>query len=126
MRVRALLFIITIGMMGCGPSAGSLLSPNEFNSRIHATTQIQLIDVRTAEEFAEGHLEGAVNMDYNDDSFNEQVSALTKTMAVYVYCRSGRRSAAAADQMKELGFLEVHDMDGGILAWREGSLPVVD
>jgi len=55
-------------------------------------------------------------MDYNGDNFAAQIESLTKTMAVYVYCRSGRRSAAAADQLGELGFKEVYDLDGGILA----------
>jgi len=109
---------------GCSLGGGDLLSPAEFNSRIHATTQVQLMDVRTPEEFAEGYIKGAVNIDFNGENFAEQIQSQTKSMAVYVYCRSGRRSAAAAEQMGEMGFTQVFDLDGGILGWKEKGMPI--
>ena len=131
MKMRTLrnVLIVGIGLLmlnGCGSGGGELLTPAEFNSRIHATTQVQLIDVRTPEEYAEGHLKGAVNIDFNSDDFVTQIESQTKTMAIYVYCRSGKRSAAAAGQMSELGFTQVFDMDGGVLSWQERGLQVVN
>ena len=117
------MLLITMLSLGCG-SGGDVLSVGEFNSRIHASTQIQLVDVRTPGEYAEGHLEGAINIDYNGDNFSEEIEALTKTMAVYVYCRSGGRSARAAGVLSEKGFTEVYDLKGGILSWQEKGLPV--
>jgi len=126
MKLNAILLMILIStLVGCMPGGDAVLYPGEFNSRIHATTQVQLVDVRTPKEYAEGHIEGAVNMNFNGDNFTQEIETLTKTMAVYLYCRSGKRSASAARQMGELGFKEVYDLDGGILAWEGGGLPVV-
>ncbi|MCO6491883.1 MAG: rhodanese-like domain-containing protein [Phaeodactylibacter sp.] len=80
----------------------------------------QLIDVRTPEEFGEGHIEGAVNINFYDDAFIQQLEQqLDKDKPVMLYCRSGRRSANAAKQMQALGFKEVYDLKGGFLDWKE-------
>ena len=70
-----------------------------------------IIDVRTPEEFADGHLEGAVNIDVQDPAFEEQVADLDPEGSYFLYCRSGNRSAAAAARMVALGFDDV--VDGG-------------
>lgn len=100
-----------------------LLSVDEFERSIEAKDGI-LLDVRTPEEVAEGHLALARNIDFKSDSFEAQVSELDRTQPVYVYCRSGRRSAAAVDKMKQLGFEDVYDLDGGIVAWQAAEKPV--
>lgn len=99
------------------------LAPKEFSEKLKAENAF-LLDVRTPEEFAEGHIEGAVNMDVQSADFNTQVSALDKNKAYYVYCRSGRRSASAQEIMKEAGFKQVYNLEGGILAWEKEGLPV--
>ncbi|QPL05377.1 MULTISPECIES: rhodanese-like domain-containing protein [Actinomyces] len=71
-----------------------------------------IIDVRTPEEFAEGHIEGAVNIDVSSDSFGEAIAALDMTNSYGVYCRSGNRSAQAVARMEEAGFTDVHDLGG--------------
>ncbi|MEZ4854808.1 rhodanese-like domain-containing protein [Flavobacterium sp.] len=86
---------------------------------------VQLLDVRTAQEYNESHLKNALNIDVNSDSFTEKASQLDKQKPVLVYCRSGHRSAKAAQQLKELGFTQVTDLDGGILAWKKENKPVV-
>lgn len=71
-----------------------------------------IIDVRTPEEFAEGHIEGAVNIDISSNTFGEQIAALDMTDSYGVYCRSGNRSAQAVARMEEAGFTDVHDLGG--------------
>ena len=93
-----------------------VLPPQEFHDAT-AGNDVQLLDVRTAKEFEEGHLEHSVNIDVLEDDFSEKVKGLDKEQPVYLYCRSGKRSAAAAKKMKDLGFKEIYDMDGGYLNW---------
>jgi len=84
----------------------------------------QLLDVRTPSEYKDGHLKGAENINFYDASFAAQTEALDKSKPVFVYCRSGARSAGAARKLKELGFQEVIDLRHGILAWKRAGLPV--
>jgi rhodanese-related sulfurtransferase len=83
-----------------------------------------VLDVRTPEEFAEGHLEGAVLVDFYAPDFAEQLAALDTEVPYLVYCRSGNRSEQALGVMEELGFTSVVDVDGGIVAWTDAGLPV--
>lgn len=83
-----------------------------------------LIDVRTPEEFAEGHLPGAELIDFNAPDFAERIGALDRNTQYVIYCRSGNRSSQARALFTSLGFTDVADIDGGILAWTEAGLPV--
>ncbi len=83
-----------------------------------------VLDVRTPEEFAEGHLDGAVLVDFYDVDFAEQLGALDTDVAYLVYCRSGNRSSQAMQVMEQLGFSSAADVDGGIVAWSAAGLPV--
>ncbi len=78
---------------------------------------VQIIDVRTPEEFQSGYIEGAINLNIQDDRFSEQILQLDKSKPVMVYCAKGGRSARAAAQLKEAGFQEVYDLPGGMEAW---------
>lgn len=96
----------------------------EFSKMISVNSSIQLIDVRTPEEFAEGHIAGARLINVWDSTFVEQAkSQLSKDKPVAVYCRSGKRSANAAGKLVKLGY-EVINLDGGITAWKEENRPV--
>ena len=92
------------------------LSVNEFETMLSQDRTVQLLDVRTPEEFAENHLPGAVNIDWRGEAFPEKVQVLDKARPVLVYCRSGRRSAEAAAMLDGIGF-KTYNMKGGILAW---------
>jgi len=83
-----------------------------------------VLDVRTPEEFAEGHLEGAVLVDFYDADFADQLAALDANVPYLVYCRSGNRSGKALAVMDQLGFTSAADVDGGIVAWSDAGLPV--
>ena len=86
-----------------------------------------VLDVRTPEETAEGIIPGAVLMDYNGPRFEEQLQSLDRYTPVHVYCASGGRSKKSMSIMKELGFQEIYDLNGGYGAWkgsgREIALP---
>ena len=83
-----------------------------------------IIDVRTAEEFEEGHIAGAKNIDYYKNIFRESITKLNPTYTYLVYCRSGNRSSSALKIMKGLGFVSVWNLKGGIREWQAKSLPV--
>ncbi len=84
-----------------------------------------VLDVRTPEEFAEGHLEGATMIDFYRDDFADQLAGLDPDAPYLLYCRSGNRSGQAATIMDGLGFSNVANIDGGIVAWTQAGLPTV-
>jgi rhodanese-related sulfurtransferase len=86
---------------------------------------VQLLDVRTQEEWDAGHLKGAKQVDFTADGFIEKAkAAMDPKKPVLVYCRSGGRSAKATKALRDAGFTAVHDMAGGITAWQKAGKPV--
>ena len=79
-----------------------------------------LLDVRTPEEYNLGHLEGALNINWYDADFKDQVSALDRSETIYVYCKAGGRSAEAAAVMREMGFESIVNLEGGYDAFSAG------
>jgi rhodanese-related sulfurtransferase len=87
-----------------------------------ARKEAQILDVRTPEEFNQGHLSNAMHANWNEkDEFIRRIEALDKDEPVYIYCLSGRRSAEAANLMREKGFSHVTELQGGINAWKQGG-----
>lgn len=123
-----LLWALLATTVACGQSRGpqaAVLAPAAYQSAISTAPDLQLVDVRTAPEYAQGHLAQAVNIDLRQPDFLAQMQAqLDKSQPVYVYCRSGRRSAAAASMLRDAGFTQVYDLQGGILNWTSANLPV--
>jgi len=95
----------------------------KFSERIQKDPSATILDVRTPDEFSKGHLINAKNMDWRAADFASNVSKLDKSSPIYVYCLSGGRSASAAKKMREIGFKEVYELDGGIMKWRGANLP---
>lgn len=124
--ILSILAAIGLGTASCSAEDGIVvLSPKEFISQAKADTTAVILDVRTPAEYAEGHLEGAKQLDYLDaEAFDAGVKSLDKANTYYVYCRSGRRSHGACEKMKAQGF-KVFDMEGGYLNWTKQGLPVV-
>ena len=83
-----------------------------------------ILDVRTPEEYAAGHIPGAVLLDFNAPDFADKAERLPKIATYLVYCRSGNRSAKAAVMLREKGFPEVLEINGGMLEWQKEGLPV--
>lgn len=83
-----------------------------------ANNDLQLIDVRTPGEYQAGHIVNAVNIDFlEEESFEDTFSKMDKSKAIYLYCRSGKRSRNAAQKLASMGFDEIYDLEGGYLAW---------
>lgn len=85
---------------------------------------ITVIDVRTPEEYAEGHLAGATLLDFYEPTFAEQLAELERDGTYLLYCRSGNRSGQAASIMADLGFEQVYDLQGGVVAYGSAGLPL--
>jgi thioredoxin 1 len=100
------------------------LNINEFQAQLEATPNAQLVDVRTPEEYKEGHLKGAVNMNYQGNQFVDEVATLDKSKPVFVYCHSGGRSKEACRFMSNQGFKKIYDMEDGMSAWLHYNKPV--
>ncbi len=93
------------------------VTPEVFLSKIGNENTV-LIDVRTPDEFAGGHIPNAVNINFNAPDFAAQIEKLDKSKTYLVYCRSGARSGRAATSMSELGFQTIYTLQGGILNWK--------
>lgn len=94
------------------------LPAQAFDQKLKETPSIQLLDVRTADEYNQGHIDHALNLDVKQPNFMQQAdSLLDKKYPVAVYCRSGVRSQQAARQLVEQGFI-VYNLKGGYLEWK--------
>jgi rhodanese-related sulfurtransferase len=111
-----------------GPAAGENLSPGEAAALLRETGSggdFLLLDVRTPQEYRDGHIAGAVLIDYTAPSFREELAGLERGKTYLVYCRTGNRSGKAASLMKELQFRNVRHLAGGITKWKEEGFPTV-
>lgn len=118
------IILIALQFTSCGQTDSKTLSVDSFKQSI-ADTAVVLLDVRTPEEYAEGHIAGAINIDYKSADFASRVDSLDKSKSYNLYCRSGRRSGESLTLMEEKGFTKVHHLEGGILKWQESGEPVV-
>lgn len=103
------------------PSTYTKLDVAAFSQKLKTIPNAQLIDVRTPEEYQQGHIEGAKNINYYDDDFNTQLAQLNKDQPIFVYCKSGGRSGKSAKQLKDLTFSTIYDLKGGYTAWAKRS-----
>ena len=83
-----------------------------------------IIDVRTPEEFAEGHIEEAINIDFRSENFGVQIDELNRGNKYLIYCRSGNRSRGALEVMVEMDFKEVYHLSDGIIKWIDEEYPI--
>lgn len=100
------------------------IEPIELNAILASNSKVQLVDVRTPSEFNTGHINKALNINYYDRDFSQQISKLDKSKPIYVYCRSGVRSKYSSEILKKLGFKKIYNLKGGILSWSSQNLPL--
>ena len=99
------------------------LNVSEFKKLVEANPTGQIIDVRTPEEQAQGYVTGAKFVDFFEANFDTEIAKLDKTKPVYVYCKSGGRSGKAMKKMNSMGFSEVYNLNGGMMAWEGAKYP---
>jgi rhodanese-related sulfurtransferase len=116
--MKTILFSISFLFVLFPVSAQKVVDQTEFKTLIK-TEGAQLVDVRTAKEYAQGKISGAVNIDYFSSSFSTAISKLDKKKIILVYCAAGGRSASAAKEFKKLGFKKVYDLRGGYDSWKD-------
>ncbi len=122
--MKHILPFILLNSIGCsGQSSTDQLSVKDFQEKLKQTSSPAIIDVRSSEEFKQGHLKGALNMNWNDKEFYTRLESVKKNDTCFVYCLSGGRSSSAAQKMREMGYKQVYEMKGGLLTWRSASLP---
>ena len=117
--------LATLGLTtACGQQNFENADVQEFAELI-ADSNVVVLDVRTAAEFAEGHIQGAILIDQGQSDFMEKAKAtLPAGKTIAVYCRSGRRSANAAGRLADAGYKCVN-LKGGIMAWKKANMPVI-
>lgn len=100
----------------------TLLTPEEFKNK--SLNQV-VIDIRTPQEFSQGHIEDAININYYDRNFLEKIAKYDKSKSIFLYCRSGNRSSSASSKLSELGFEQVYDLKGGIINWSRNNYQII-
>lgn len=124
LKTLGIVTVLMVGVSSCS-SSSSADSPDTSVSTIELIPASKVIDVRTAEEFAEGHVKGARNLDIQNGDFEAALKDLDKEANYSVYCRSGNRSAAAVDMMRNEGFTNVVDLGALEDAAKALALPIV-
>lgn len=122
-----LTFLTLVTGLNCkSQEVGSqVLKPEALQLLIDETENLQLIDVRTVKEVNDGYIANASNIDYYSSDFKSQMDQLDKNAPVAVYCKAGGRSGKAAKMLRDLGFKQIYDLEGGFAAWKAAKLPVV-
>lgn len=129
MKKFVLVLLFSFFLFSCQESKEGkieMITPEQVYDAVHSDSSLQLVDVRTVEEYSVSHLENAQNICVTNDDFKEKVAGLDKNKPVYVYCQKGGRSARAAEILKELGFTKVYDLEGGIENWEDKKLETVN
>jgi len=125
-RIVAVALVAALGIAACGGDTAvfDLTSADDAQELLaDAPVGLVVLDIRTPQEFTGGHIAGAVNLDFYEPDFAASLDELAKDLPYFVYCNSGNRSATAIETMKDLGFAEVYELDGGIVSWAEAGLP---
>ena len=94
-------------------------------ARLKKDPKIVVVDIRTPEEFAKGHIKGAVNINMNSKDFSEKLGKLERDKTYIMHCRSGGRSASSLPVWKRLGFKNVLHLSSGTLGWVKAGQPLV-
>lgn len=133
MRNILSLLALSLGLVACNAqNAGSAEADQQAYQNVdvkRAQEVIQeedplILDVRTDQEYKEGHIKDAKQLDFYGDNFQQQLEELPRDKPVLVYCHSGNRSGKTMARMKELGFEKVYNLQGGMSSWESEGKPV--
>ena len=116
-----ILFLLT-GCQGQNTKTLHTVDATTFSEKLKTAKNPQLLDVRTPQEFAQDHIDQAININWNGEDFVAKASAYDKSQPIFVYCKIGGRSIQAATKLVELGFTEVYNLEGGIMKWNASGM----
>jgi thioredoxin len=98
------------------------ISAQTLSEKLKNDPEAQLLDVRTPEEYAGGHIGNAANVDWNGNNFETQAAKYDKSKPIFVYCKIGGRASKAADKLASMGFTKIYNLEGGIMKWDAAGL----
>ena len=98
------------------------VTPADAQKLLAESENVRVLDVRTPAEYAEGHIAGAINVDFKAADFADQVTKLDKNTAYILHCRSGRRSSSSLPILKDNGFGTIYHLNKGFNAWKEADM----
>lgn len=122
---KIIVAVFTLSLFSCQGQKSDkveLIDAKTFSEKINSKGKIQILDVRTPGEFTDQHIDKATNIDWNGADFEKKVAVLDKSKPVYVYCKSGGRSAKATSKLAEMGYTKIYELDGGIMKWNAAGL----
>lgn len=129
MRTAVFILASIFLIAGCSPGRGQqgeqLLDLQAFEKKLETAPDRILLDVRTAQEYRQGHFPNATLIDVTRPDFREKANKLDKSAPVFVYCASGIRSERAVTVLNNLGFQEVYELEGGFNEWARAGKPFV-
>jgi len=121
MKRYLIILIIAFFNYSCLDSSTSsvveVITPEEMQE-ITKLEGVQVVDVRTDNEYKGGYIHNAQNIDYLSPNFDIEIQKLDKSKPVVVYCEKGGRSSKCVDKMKDAGFVKIYELDGGLAKWR--------
>ncbi len=125
-KFLAVVTISTILLTGCSSESGSAvnLGVAEFQAKTQEA-DVVILDVRTKSEFNEGHIANSINIDFQSDTFLNEILKLDKSKTYAVYCRSGNRSGKAVATMSNEQFISLYNLNGGVIDWAGAGYPLV-
>ncbi|MGM5470597.1 rhodanese-like domain-containing protein [Flavobacteriaceae bacterium LMO-SS05] len=118
------MFLVTMSCKNEVQEGVKLVTPAEMQD-ILELDDVQLVDVRTPDEYKDGHIENSQNIDYNSPTFDEDINKLDKTKPVILYCGSGKRSAKCSIKLIAAGFEKIYELEGGITEWKYKGLDII-
>jgi len=124
-HLKVLVAALSLTLFSCQGQESSKvekIDAKAFNEKIKNTSDVQLLDVRTPNEYASQHIENATNINWNGSDFEQKVTVFEKSKPVYVYCLSGGRSKQAASKLAEMGYTKIYELEGGIMKWNATGL----
>jgi rhodanese-related sulfurtransferase len=123
----SLLSLMLVGMLHAADAKADKkyknVSAEEFD-KLRTDKKNVVLDVRTPEEYADGHIPGSINIDFNSEDFDKQVAKLDKDKTYLVHCAAGGRSARSCSKMSKMNFEHLYNLEGGMGAWEKAGKPV--
>lgn len=123
-RIASVLVGILVAFGSACAGGNGDMTPQQVKKKM-AQKGVVVIDVRTPQEWQQGHLKGAVHSNVFDEDFDAKIRKLKPSATYIVYCKSGGRSAGAVERMKKAGLKRVHNMIGGYMEWMALGYPIV-